>query len=99
VTTKYDYIEAWELNKKLSEMYPFTENTAASQALKTLHEAIEFSDDPSLEEAADVMVTVFQWLIKTGFEPYALTTEVGRKTLINLKREWWRKEDGTLQHN
>ncbi len=66
--------------------------------LKTLEEAKEFALEPSLEEAADVILTIAGAAINRGWTIKELGDAIVQKILINMEREWVRSEDGTYRH-
>lgn len=66
--------------------------------VKVEHEAIEFADEPSLEEAADVFIALIGALHAQNWTPNDLAVAVGDKMAINEKRTWEQKSDGTYQH-
>lgn len=90
--------EVWDLSRDLFDNAPFNAATPDSQALKTLHEAQEFQENPSLEEAADILVCLAGWLIKSNYTWDDLVDAWGEKTIVNINRKWIRQEDGTFQH-
>lgn len=67
-------------------------------AIKALHEATEFAVDPSLEEAADVLICLLGWAELNGLSGDAIVAAAQAKMRVNLARTWRRKPDGTWQH-
>ena len=66
--------------------------------IKVAQEAQEFCDDPSLEEAADVIVPLLTWLDTKGLTVDDLLDAVDAKIHENMQRTWVRQPDGTFQH-
>lgn len=66
--------------------------------IKVEHEAREFADDPSLEEAADVFIALLGALHQRGWTPGDLAAAVYNKMNVNENRKWEQKPDGTYQH-
>ena len=69
-----------------------------SPALKCAKEAREFADEPSLEEAADVLTCLLGWLHLAGHEVIDLLAASHSKMAVNLARTWEKQSDGTWQH-
>jgi hypothetical protein len=72
--------------------------TREGQLAKVRNEAIEFCDDPCLEEAADVFITLIGSLQVFGWSITELAVAVDTKMAINEKRKWARLDDGSYQH-
>lgn len=68
------------------------------QHRKVRAEAIEYADDRTLEELADVYITVIGELVPNGWSIDELAVAVDTKMAINEKRSWAQKPDGTYQH-
>ena len=66
--------------------------------LKVRNEAIEFAEDPSLEEAADVFISLVGALHQRGWGSPELAAAVVSKMTVNEKRSWAISGDGTYQH-
>jgi predicted house-cleaning noncanonical NTP pyrophosphatase (MazG superfamily) len=66
--------------------------------LKVLHEATEFAEDPSLEEAADVLISLLGAIVQQGRSIDSLAAAVRAKMAVNRARTWHQLEDGTYQH-
>lgn len=66
--------------------------------LKVKHEAVEFADAPSLEEAADVFISLIGALRYQGWSSLDLVNAVHEKMDINENRTWAQQPDGTYQH-
>lgn len=66
--------------------------------LKVKKEAAEFADDPCLEEAADVYISLIGALAQRGWSTDDLALAVDTKMAINEKRNWRQTADGTYQH-
>jgi len=66
--------------------------------LKVEKEAIEYADDPSLEEAADVFISLVGSMHHQGWTTVDLVAAVQAKMEINEKRTWVQLDDGTYQH-
>jgi predicted house-cleaning noncanonical NTP pyrophosphatase (MazG superfamily) len=67
--------------------------------LKTVDEAKEFSENPTLEEAADVLICVAAVIAREGWYPWELAEAMDRKLQINRTRTWHQTADGTWQHD
>lgn len=65
---------------------------------KLLHEALEYSEDPSIEEAADVFISLVASLVQEGYTGIDLSVAVSAKMGINRMRTWAQTADGTWQH-
>lgn len=70
----------------------------SSQHLKVKNEAVEFADNPCIEEAADVYITIVGTLVQHGWSLNDLALAVDTKMAINEKRTWRQTADGTYQH-
>lgn len=66
--------------------------------LKVAHEAKEYADDQSIEEAADVFISLLVSLAQTGHTVYDLAKAVHAKMIVNRGRTWEKLPDGTYQH-
>lgn len=66
--------------------------------LKVEHEAQEFADTPTVEEAADVVIAVLGALHQQGLGIEDLAAAMITKIAINRNRTWARTADGTYQH-
>lgn len=66
--------------------------------LKVKHEAAEFADNPCLEEAADVFISLVGSLSQFGWDATDLAVAVDTKMAVNEKRRWAQMPDGTYQH-
>lgn len=66
--------------------------------LKVEKEAIEYADEPSLEEAADVFIALVGSLHSKGWTTYDLAVAVQEKMTVNEQRTWAKQNDGTYQH-
>lgn len=91
--------DVWRNAKTLFTEWPFNENTAENQVTKLAAEAAEFVENPSEEEAADILVVLLGWQIKQGRTLNDLLAATDRKLKVNMARRWRRMPDGTLQHN
>lgn len=67
--------------------------------IKVEKEAIEFADEPSLEEAADVYISLLGAMYQRGWTPLDLAVAVQMKMEVNEQRSWVRLDDGTYQHS
>jgi hypothetical protein len=72
--------------------------TRANSHLKLAKEAVEFADDPSLEEAADILICLAAAAREQGWTLWDLAEAVERKNAINADRTWQQQDDGTYQH-
>jgi hypothetical protein len=66
--------------------------------LKVAKEAVEFSENPTLHEAADILVCLYGAAFHRGWTFRDLERAVAEKMKINYLRTWERQEDGTWQH-
>lgn len=66
--------------------------------VKCKHEAAEFADNPCLEEAADVFISLCGALAQFGWTSDDLAVAVDSKMAINENRKWAQQPDGTYQH-
>lgn len=73
-------------------------NVIQSADIKTLKEAKEFVDNPSLEEAADVFISLLGACKKHGWSSYDLAVATITKLGVNEQRTWAEQPDGTYQH-
>ena len=67
-------------------------------ARKCATEAAEFAADPSLDEAADVLITVIGWCQLADISMEMLIDAATIKMTTNLARTWQQQPDGTWQH-
>lgn len=65
---------------------------------KVAKEAKEFEDEPSLEEAADVIIAVLGACYHRGWTLQQIAMAIIQKVAVNRARQWERQEDGTWQH-
>lgn len=72
--------------------------TTEGQLAKVLRETIEFITDPSIEEAADVFITLMGSLSVFGWTVTDLAVAVDTKMGINEQRKWAKMPDGSYQH-
>lgn len=77
---------------------PFNQTTLAAQEGKVLEEALEFHADPTLEEAADVLITIIGWARLAGYGADHLITALHNKNEINRARKWRKTDAGNWQH-
>lgn len=70
----------------------------SAQPTKVKKEAIEFAEDPTIEELADVFITVIGAASVKGWSMDELAVAVDTKMAINEKRNWRKTDDGTYQH-
>lgn len=66
--------------------------------LKLCQEGHEFTDNPSLEEAADVLIVLALACAQNRWSFNSLAAHVRAKDRINRQRTWELQEDGTYQH-
>lgn len=66
--------------------------------IKVEKEAIEFADEPSLEEAADVIIAVLGACYHRGWTRHDIAVAMIQKLTVNRNRKWERQTDGTYQH-
>lgn len=66
--------------------------------LKVEKEAVEFADEPSLEEAADVFIALLGACFHRGWSATQLAVAALDKIEVNRGRTWVRQPDGTYQH-
>jgi len=67
-------------------------------AIKCRIEAEEFVDNPSIDEAADVLITILSWCGQVGHTADDLLAAAEAKMRKNRARKWLLLEDGTYQH-
>lgn len=72
--------------------------TAGAEGQKVLNEAIEFAEEPSLKEAADVLISTMSWCFNHGYSWGEVVDAISEKMHINFDRNWKKMEDGTWQH-
>lgn len=72
--------------------------TRDTPARKCAAEAAEFAAKPSLEEAADVLITLLGWVTSNDHPLERLLDTAHRKMVVNLARTWVQQADGTWQH-
>lgn len=73
----------------------FEHYSPGAMVLKTFGEATEFRDDPSAEEAADILICVIGWAQAAEVD---LLKAVTLKMEKNKARRWQLQPDGTYQH-
>jgi hypothetical protein len=66
---------------------------------KVLEEAQELHDAPSLEEAADVFISLVGTCVGRGWSGEDLADAIFRKLLINQSRTWHKQAGGTWRHD
>lgn len=66
---------------------------------KAVREAQELVEDPSLEEAADVLICLVGYMSHKGWTNEQLADAVEEKVYVNIGRTWTQQEDGTWQHD
>lgn len=71
---------------------------ATSAHKKVAHEGAEFGDDPSLEEAADVLISLAGSIAFQGWRWVDVIRAVNEKMTVNRGRTWAELPDGTWQH-
>lgn len=69
-----------------------------SQNLKLYKETAEFVEAPSLDEAADVFISLFGAVFAHGWTMSEFAEAVTLKMQVNRQRNWEQLEDGTYQH-
>jgi len=67
--------------------------------LKVEEEAGEYADDQSIEEAADVFISLFASLNSRGYTSAHLALAVKEKLAVNRERTWSLMPDGTYHHD
>lgn len=65
---------------------------------KLPEEVQEFIEDPSLDEAADILLCLVIELRQRGFGLVELLVKAEYKMELNLTREWEVQPDGTIHH-
>lgn len=65
---------------------------------KVVEEAQEFSDEQSLEEAADIIITIAAALVHHGWSPDDLAYAIQQKMMKNERRRWRLTEEGFWKH-
>lgn len=71
------------------------ERKATLKPLKAVQEMWEFIDEPSPEEAADVVIALLAWFWQNR---WSLAEYVLRKMAINRRRRWTQLPNGHFQH-
>lgn len=71
---------------------------APSATPKVMKEAQEFCDDPSLEEAADVFISIIGACRVRGWSPAQLASAILDKVEVLHTRTYEEQADGTWQH-
>lgn len=66
--------------------------------LKVVSEAKEYAEDQSIEEAADVFISLLASLVSNGYDCTDLAVAAHAKMMVNRQRTWAQGEDGTYQH-
>ena len=66
--------------------------------LKAAHEAVEFAEEPTLEEWADVFICLVGAALHRGWEVADVAEAVRAKVAINQARTWAVNGDGTWSH-
>lgn len=69
-----------------------------AQEQKMLKEAQEYTAAPSLDEAADVFITLIGCVAKQGWTVDLFSEAVQDKMVVNEQRQWAQLPDGTYQH-
>lgn len=72
--------------------------TQGRTGTKLRDEAQEFYDEPSLEEGADVFISLLGACFSEGWTAHDLAVAVIAKMKINRTRTWIEQPDGTYQH-
>lgn len=70
----------------------------SAQDLKVSKEAAEFAENPSLDEAADVFISLLGSCRTHGWSQEDLAAAVHSKMAVNRQRKWIQLDDGTYQH-
>jgi hypothetical protein len=68
------------------------------QETKMAKEVAEFVAEPSLDEAADVLITLIGSIRKYGWTVDDLARATQAKMEVNENRQWTLLDDGTYQH-
>lgn len=76
----------------------FHDNGVANQAKKVAKEGAEFAEDPTLEEAADVFITMAGAVVIQGWSWDEVAAAIRVKMRTNRERSWEQLPDGTWQH-
>jgi hypothetical protein len=66
--------------------------------IKCAQEAAEFAENPSIEEAADVLISLMGAATARGWTTRDLAVAVKDKMVVNWNRSWEEQPDGTWQH-
>jgi hypothetical protein len=69
---------------------------ATREPLKAIQEMKEFIEEPSPEEAADIVIALIVWFWQNG---WSLPVYVWRKMTINRNRSWVKLPSGHYQHS
>ena len=92
-------MDKFEADALLWTTEPFKHATPETQILKLQAELVEFLENPTLEEAADILVCLSGWAWHKGYSMEVLLDYWAAKNTINLNRTWTRQENGTWQHD
>ena len=84
----------WLLKRKLAG-----QDMLLNAHKKTIKEATELADDPSLEELADVYICLVGVSLQNGWSMRDVAAAIEAKNAINEGRTWHRLPDGTWQHD
>lgn len=95
-TLEYALAEASQWLHRLKVLHGI--DLTAQAHRKTVHEAVELADDPSLEEWADVAICLMGVALAQGWHFGELADAIHAKVAINAAREWHKQHDGTYQH-
>src|SRR5699024_4927389 len=92
----------WKLDKLAASVGEFVRHVVpqgpTAPAVKAVKEATEFAAEPSLEEAADVLICLLGWTELNDIPPGDLIEAALGKMQTNLARTWRQEPDGTWQH-
>lgn len=66
--------------------------------IKTAHEAQELAADPSVDEAADVLICIVGTALQRHWSTEELADAVAAKVAVNRARTWAQQPDGTWRH-
>lgn len=90
--------DVFEKNEEFFNQPALNAATPYSQLDKLAEELEELRHDHSLEEAADVMVCLMGFLIKSNYSMWEFLEALDEKSDVNLARTWAIQPNGTYKH-
>lgn len=90
--------ELWDRNYEFFNQAALNAASPDSQLDKLAEELQELREDHTAEEAADVMVCLIGFLIKSDISMWEFLEALDDKTEINLARKWTLQPEGFYRH-